>query len=703
MEQNLQQVTTNIIKITVAGPESTGKTTLCRQLAKHYNTVWVAEYAREYLQKKWDKSHKTCEPHDLVPIAKGQIMLENQAILTAKDLLFCDTNAVVTKVFSETYYGFCDLKIDQAAKEHCYDLFFLTDVDVPWQADDLRDKPNNRAASFEYFTKILSQLNKPFITLSGNENQRLSTAINIIDQLLVSKSLGFSSRDFIQIYQHQISIDDIANQLNFFKKGFQHTTLQKPATVSYGILNYSAPAFTEFENFFEKNKNLYSVQKFIPASGAASRMFKFLIEFLNDFNIEGETINAYINRKNAQDLAVFLVGLEKFPFYNLIKNKFKTLHNNNTTCTKDQHDHLFITLMLSQDFFDFANKPKGILPFYNFDNQIITATTQHLVETAQYCNVNKIAKVHFTISKEHQNDFEEIVSKNRPQIENNFDCKIEVSYSYQQKSTDTIAVDLQNNAIRNIDNSLIFRPAGHGALIKNLNSLDADIVFIKNIDNVSVNNINDIVFYKKALAGILITIQSKTFEYLQVLECKISTEKIDEIKHFLIKNCNQNLGDCYMQLNDREKVQFLITKLNRPIRICGMVKNEGEPGGGPFWIKNTIGDLSLQIVESSQVDLNNVQQNQILKSATHFNPVDLVCGLKNYKGTKFNLENFTDPNTGFIVQKNKNGQNLKGYELPGLWNGAMANWITVFVEVPLSTFNPVKTVNDLLKPAHQPI
>jgi hypothetical protein len=429
-------------------------------------------------------------------------------------------------------------------------------------------------------------------------------------------------------------------------------------------------------------------------------MFKFLNDFLNDYDPQNETINAYINRKNAQDLVVFLKGLNRLPFYELVENKLLIVQNN-TPWSKDKHDYEFIKMMLSKDVFDYANKPKGILPFYNIDNRVITATAQHLVESAQYCKVNNCAKLHFTISEEHQNDFEEIVSKNKPQIEKKFDCKIEVSYSYQQKSTDTIAVDINNYAIRNADNSLIFRPAGHGTLIKNLNNLDTDIVFIKNIDNVSINNINNIVFYKKALAGILMTFQSKIFDYLKILEHEISDKKILEITNFLITDCSVYLDDSFAKYCHKDKVKFLNSTLNRPIRVCGMVKNEGEPGGGPFWIYNSEKQLSLQIIESSQIDLNNAQQNLTLKSSTHFNPVDLVCGLKNYKGNKFDLEGFVDHNTGFIVQKNKNGQDLKGYELPGLWNGAMANWITIFVEVPLSTFNPVKTVNDLLKPTHQ--
>jgi hypothetical protein len=358
--------------------------------------------------------------------------------------------------------------------------------------------------------------------------------------------------------------------------------------------------------------------------------------------------------------------------------------------------------LLSSDYFDFANKPKGILPFHKYKTHIATPVEEHLLECTNYSSANNNSNLHFTVSESHQKHFEKIIDAIKSKIEKESNVAINVSYSYQNKSTDTLAVTMKNKPFRDEKGQLVFRPGGHGALIENLNNLDADIVFIKNIDNVIQNNLQKISLYKKGLAGILFSIQQQVFRYLNVLDAaSIESELIDEIALFLKEKLNITMNDDFHSQNLESKVIELQTLLNSPIRVCGMVKNEGEPGGGPFWVRNDQGAVSLQIVESSQVDLDNDNQKEILNAATHFNPVDLVCGIKNYKKEKFDLTQFVDNNSGFIVEKNVAGKSIKGYELPGLWNGAMANWLTVFVQVPLITFNPVKTVNDLLKPAHQ--
>ena len=342
------------------------------------------------------------------------------------------------------------------------------------------------------------------------------------------------------------------------------------------------------------------------------------------------------------------------------------------------------------------------MPFHNYQNHIATPIEEHLNESAFYTNSNNNAHLHFTISEEHSASFQDILNHKKPEIEQLTKTKITVDFSYQDIKTDTIAVDFDNNPFRDLDQKLVFRPGGHGALIENLNQLDADIVFIKNIDNIIQDQFEIIAMYKKALAGILIDLQNKIFEYLLKIENKqLSESDIVDIESFANKSLNLEIVEDFDKYTFENKILYLNKILNRPIRVCGMVKNEGEPGGGPFWIMNKKGKISLQIVETSQVDLSNLQQQQILKSATHFNPVDLICGLKDFKGNKFNLSEFINHDSGFIVEKNKNGHDLKGYELPGLWNGAMAKWTTIFIEVPLITFNPVKTVNDLLKSAHQ--
>ena len=504
----------------------------------------------------------------------------------------------------------------------------------------------------------------------------------------------FNKNDIKQIQEKGISLENIQQQLDFFKNGIAKINLEKSATINDGIILFSSEEKDKLCRFFDENKSKKEIKKFVPASGAASRMFKFLSEFLSEFDFEKGSINAYINHKKEHDLPVFLVGLKNFPFYRKIKDKVLELHPNYYELEKDEKDYLIIQTLLSSEYFDFANKPKGVLPFHTKNNSILTPVEEHLNETVFYKINDKKPKVHFTISKDHQSLFEDITN-NYPHVD--------VSYSYQNESTDTIAVNLDNTPFRKENGSLVFRPGGHGALIENLNQLNSDILFIKNIDNVSQNHIVEIVTYKKILGGLLLKTQNQIFSYLKKLEDKsISEDVIEEIKIFAKEQINISLPVNFDKFQSEYKIDLLFSELNRPIRVCGMVKNEGEPGGGPFWVKNQNGLSSLQIVETSQINLKDKAQKKIVEEATHFNPVDLVCGIRDYKNNKFNLTQFVDKKTGFIVEKNKHGKPLKAFELPGLWNGAMANWISLFVEVPLSTFNPVKTVNDLLKPAHQP-
>jgi hypothetical protein len=519
----------------------------------------------------------------------------------------------------------------------------------------------------------------------------------------LAKKYDFTEADFQQINALGISWDKIEGELLLFKSGIPMITLERPATINDGIVKLSHEEFQECAGYFDSKKDGLKLKKFVPASGAASRMFKFLSEFLNDFDHENETINAYINRKKDKNLSIFLAGIEKFPFYEEIKTKLKELHENYYSLESHEKSYLFIKTMLSSEHFDFANKPKGVLDFHKYETQIATPVEEHLNECAFYATSNSTSHLHFTVSDHHEELFQTIIEQVKQKIENKSQTKVYVTYSHQDKSTDTIAVTPNNMPFRNENNQLVFRPGGHGALINNLNDLDADVLFIKNIDNVIQNHITEITLYKKGLAGILLDLQQQIFQILKSVENKALNEnEIPEIINFMEHKLNIGVIEDFQKYTLANKLEYIKNKLNRPIRVCGMVKNEGEPGGGPFWVRSYKGNISLQIVESAQVDVQNVEQNQILKKATHFNPVDLICGTKNYLGEKFDLTQFIDQSTGFIVHKNNKGKDLKGYELPGLWNGAMAKWITIFVEVPLITFNPVKTVNDLLKPAHQP-
>jgi nicotinamide riboside kinase len=703
MEKNLRQQKTAIIKIALFGPESTGKTTLAKQLAAHYETEWVPEFARDYLQKRWEENQHICEADDMLPIAYGQMSLENEKLSSANKYLFCDTNLMVTKVFSEIYYGFCDPLLNEEALEHEYDLFFLTDIDVPWEKDDIRDKAEGRETVFSVFKQTLIDNKKPFITLSGNKESRLAKAAIIIDNLTIAKQHGFSSSDFVEIYNHGVSIESVLKQLEIFKNGILKSNLVSPATINNGILNLTENDFEAKARFFDIQKSKLKLKKFVPASGAASRMFKFLTAFLNDFDLQKETINAYINRKKDSDLSIFIVAMEKFPFFEAVDKKLREVYPDFETLDRDYKNYYFIKLLLSPDYFDFANKPKAVLPFHHYQTHIATPIEEHLNECVHYATADQISNLHFTVSEIHQVQFEKAVDLVQDNIEKQAETKINIGYSYQNKSTDSITVDVYNEVVRNKNGGLVFRPGGHGALIENLNRLDSDIIFIKNIDNVIQNHIDKITLYKKGLAGILIEIQQQIFAYLKAIEEQhIKESNIVEIVQFLKEQLNINLTNDFNKFTFENKIIKIKELLDRPIRVCGMVKNEGEPGGGPFWVMDEKGAVSLQIVETSQVDLKNKKQLQILAAATHFNPVDLICGVKNYKNEKFDLTQFVDHKTGFIVEKSVDGKIVKSYELPGLWNGAMANWTTIFVAVPLITFSPVKTVNDLLKPAHQP-
>ena len=512
--------------------------------------------------------------------------------------------------------------------------------------------------------------------------------------------MDFTSDDIVQIENNGLTVEKVISQIQLFKTGITPTNLKDAATIDNGILNFNDSEKTAFINYFELQKETVSILQFIPSSGAASRMFKFLFKFLKEFNPKKESINSYINKNKVPEMTLFLFGLEKFPFYKKVKT---LLPSNYEALTDDEKAIAFIKVLLDKEKLNYGEQPKGLLPFHQYKNEISTAFQEHLFEAASYASNHKKAKLHFTISENHKSKFELELKTIKEHISKKTNCTFDISFSFQKQQTDTIAVTLKNELFREENNSLLFRPSGHGALIENLNEINEDLIFIKNIDNVVAANLSETVAeYKKMLGGMLLKTQENVFTYQQALTKKTVDEKeIITIANFLINNLNIVINPEFEKYSKKYQIEYLVEKLNRPIRICGMVKNEGEPGGGPFWVKSENGIISLQIIEGAQMNQKDKLQKEISKNATHFNPVDLVCGVKNYKGEKYNLLDFVDVNTSFISTKTKSGKNLKALELPGLWNGAMANWNTIFVEVPLETFNPVKTVNDLLKPAHQ--
>ena len=512
----------------------------------------------------------------------------------------------------------------------------------------------------------------------------------------------FSEKDKKQIAEKGLTLERVQRQIELFKKGVPFIELEKAATINNGILSLSDEQIDEIITSFKKKKDSLKIVSFVPASGAATRMFKFLFTFLKEYNPNQESINAYINRKNVKELSVFLVGLEKLPFFEEVVTKIHKLIPDFNKLSYDKQRYEFIRTMLVEDRLNYASFPKGLLPFHRYDDYAVTAFEEHLFEAALYSSSNKVANLHYTISERHNHKFDEEFRHIEEDVEEKTNTKLNISFSYQKHATDTIAVDKSNEPFREEDGSLMFRPSGHGALIENLNDIDSDIIFIKNIDNVVVKKYKEeVAKYKKLLAGILLEVREQAFNYEELLESRINEEQLLEISTFMKEKMNVVLSDKFEKLSIHDKTVELKKKLHRPIRVCGMVKNEGEPGGGPFWVKENDGNVSLQIVESAQIDKENEEQHAILKNATHFNPVDLVCSVKNYKGEKYDLSRFIDHKTAFITMKTKTGKDVKVLERPGLWNGSMAFWNTIFVEVPLLTFNPVKTVNDLLKARHQ--
>ncbi|AGC76648.1 uncharacterized protein DUF4301 [Nonlabens dokdonensis] len=515
--------------------------------------------------------------------------------------------------------------------------------------------------------------------------------------------MNLTNKQKEQLEKKGISEELLISQLERFKKGFPVVKLDRPAKVNDGIVPLKDLSLEKLINHYEEHVSNLSLIKFVPASGAATRMFKFLHELLNNFDPQEDSLNSYINSNKAQELFTFFVAMEKFPFYNAVIKSLKSKHKDWLSKPFQAKKLLFIEEMLLEDGFNFAAMPKGLVPFHKYKDHTATAFEEHLFEACIYAKSEGVARLHFTIAPAFKDHFSDEFARIQEIVERKTNATFDISFSYQSSSTDTIAVNQDNEAIVLEDGCLFFRPAGHGALLENLNQLDADLIFIKNIDNVTTSaHEQEIGRYKKILAGYLLKVQEQVFEYLQLLKSgTVDTAIKSDIEEFLTQQLDAVLPSGYQKYAPEYQLEYLFNQLNRPLRVCGMVKNEGEPGGGPFWVVNNKGEHSLQIVESAQIDTNNKKQKEIAKKATHFNPVDLICSVRDYQGNKFDLMKYCDPETGFITYKTRNGRKIKAQELPGLWNGGMACWNTVFVEVPLETFNPVKTVNDLLKSAHQ--
>ena len=511
------------------------------------------------------------------------------------------------------------------------------------------------------------------------------------------REISWSESDLEQISGRGLTLKEIMGQIELFRRGFPFVKLLRPCTVGDGIHVLGKSEILKLGEICSKASLAGRAMKFVPASGAATRMFKALLSVYSQNEVRDEN-------PDARACALFIQNLEKFAFREDLKRAVARDGGNLERLLSEKKHKEILEYTLSIKGLSFSDVPKGLIPFHTYPEGPRTAFEEHLVEGAAYTREkNGRIRIHFTVSPEH----EQIIKEHLENVRNRYEggkASYEMAFSTQEPSTDTLAVDLDNRPFRNHDGKLLFRPAGHGALLKNLNELGGDVIFIKNIDNVVPDRLKEeTCTYKKALGGYLVKVQDQVFSYLMRIRSGDDGEGfLKEVWEFSMRELSILPHAGFGELSKQDKVHLLASALNRPIRVCGMVKNQGEPGGGPFWVENGDRGPSLQIIESSQVDMKSEHQKKIWNSATHFNPVDLVCGVRDAEGKPFDLPRFTDPNTGFISVKSKDGKELKALELPGLWNGGMAKWITLFVEVPVTTFAPVKTVLDLLRPEHQP-
>ncbi len=504
----------------------------------------------------------------------------------------------------------------------------------------------------------------------------------------------FSPSDIEHIRSRGTTEGKVARQIERLRRGATPLTLDRPATVGDGIVRVAGEEISRLASLHDEAAGAGRCLKFVPASGAASRMFR---DWHAAFNRGG-----FENRAESE---AFTKNLPRYAFYADLCEVLSGAGRSEAQTAPAGAEREILDFILNERGLNYACKPKALLKFHRYGNAARTALEEHLVEAALYVrDSGGLCRIHFTVSEEHLGPVTELLDRVVPLYEEELGVRFEIGLSVQSEATDTIAVDLENRPFRSRDGRLLFRPGGHGALLYNLNDIRGDIVFVKNIDNIVPDRLKDVtVLYKKVLGGYLVALQQELFNRLQALSnLSAGEEAVAEAARFASERLTCALPPGFEGRSVEERRKILIGALDRPIRVCGMVKNEGEPGGGPFWVRDPDGGCSMQIVEEVQVDKKMAGQAELWASSTHFNPVDLVCGVRDFRGRPFDLERFVAADQVFISIKSHEGEDIKALELPGLWNGSMALWHTVFVEVPIGTFNPVKTVDDLLRPAHLP-
>ncbi len=517
-----------------------------------------------------------------------------------------------------------------------------------------------------------------------------------------------TDEDKEHIRKHGLTEEELLRQLDLFRMSAPYMKLVRPCAIGDGIKVIRDENAQTLIEVYDREVPKRHCVKFVPASGAASRMFDTLLGELN----KGKDIlkhfvekEAQAGNKDRQELLKFMLGIKRFVFFEDLKTEMSKEGFRIEDCLKQGNFTPIIRCLLTEPGLNYAVMPKALIKFHEYSDGNRTAFEEHLVEAASYAvGKDRQCYLHFTVSPEHLERFHKLLKDVRQRYEQRYQASFQVAFSIQKKSTDTLAVDMDNKPFRDENGRLLLRPGGHGSLIENLNDLHGDIIFIKNIDNVVPDRLkSETVKWKKILGGYLLSLQKQISNFIEKLSSGIGNGILfDEVRRFLRQEFFMALPPLTENMSSDEKRTLLLDKLNRPVRVCGMVKNEGEPGGGPFWVREKGGECTAQVVETAQIDPNSKQQQAIFSASTHFSPVDFVCGVRDWQGNSFDLRQYVDEKAVFISKKSRGGKELKALEHPGLWNGAMARWITVFVEVPIITFNPVKIANDLLRKEHQP-
>jgi hypothetical protein len=522
------------------------------------------------------------------------------------------------------------------------------------------------------------------------------------------KDWQFNQNDLRLMAKRGISESQVQAQMALFQRTSGYLSLHRPCTIGDGIQEIPSSEREALIALQEEAAREGRFMKFVPASGAATRMFQDILSFYlnrSNFDLDGSQTELIGKDPKAGELARFIKEIDQFAFFEDLKESMAQDGLNITKAIQQTHWWEILDFLLTDRGLNYLNRPKGLHQFHSYPDQNRTAFEEHLIEAVHtICDRTGQCHLHVTISPEYESPFKHFFETLQPSYERRYRCRLKVNFSFQSRSTDTPAVDLDNRPFRDDFGALLFRPGGHGALIQNLNDLQGDLIYIKNIDNVLPDRLKEsTIVWKKILGGYLVKIEQTIHGIIRKLTERAGTP--DLLKKSM-RFCRDRLwipeplGFHHWSFDEQKT--YLMNLLNRPIRVCGMVRNEGEPGGGPFWVKGEDGALSLQIVEKAQLDPESAEQKARWAASTHFNPVDLVCSVRNHEGRPFDLNRYVDSEAVFISRKFQNGRDLKALELPGLWNGGMAKWITLFVEVPIQTFSPVKTINDLLRPEHQP-